>query len=269
MLVESILDYSTRLARPHILAQFVGFVLLFTPMSGVTQNQRQEPAATAPALTLVVGFVGGFVHTDDSRHSEVQLSRRLQAKYGSGVQVEVFKNRDKEKARKAILNWFNLLEVASATTNQRPEASLILFGHSWGGSAVIYLARELEKEGVPVTLTIQVDSVRKHGQDDSVIPSNVAEAVNFYQTKGIIHGRPEIVAADPHRTAVLGNFRFDYAKEPAECSVYPWYDRFFFKGHTSIECDPRVWSSIQGLIVSHLAPRVNPGQFEVAAGLVK
>jgi hypothetical protein len=43
--------------------------------------------------------------------------------------------------------------------------------------------------GVDDTTVIQVKSVRKHRADDSVIPSNDAEAVNIYQSKGLIHGR--------------------------------------------------------------------------------
>jgi hypothetical protein len=42
-----------------------------------------------------------------------------------------------------------------------------------------------------------------------VIPSNVAEAVNFYQPRGIVRGRRVIRAADPERTHTLGNFWID------------------------------------------------------------
>jgi len=75
-------------------------------------------------------------------------------------------------------------------------------------------------------------------------PANVAEAMNFYQVKGLIHGLSKIMAAYPTRTAVLGDFRFEYEKEPPGCQAYPWYDRRFFKGHTSIEC------YVQGLVPS-------------------
>ncbi|MBV9180495.1 MAG: hypothetical protein JO356_04220, partial [Acidobacteria bacterium] len=127
-------------------------------------------------------------------------------------------------------------------------ARVILFGHSWGASAAIYLARELERDGVPVSLTIQVDSIAKHGRDDSVIPANVAEAMNFYQPRGILHGRSAITAADSSKTKILGNLRLTYDKAPAECRLYPWYDRLLFKGHTAIECDPDVWSRVENLI---------------------
>ena len=33
--------------------------------------------------------------------------------------------------------------------------------------------------------------MRKHGEDDSVIPANVVEVINFYQPNGILHGSRE------------------------------------------------------------------------------
>ena len=58
---------------------------------------------------------------------------------------------------------------------------MILYGHSLGGGSVVMLAGELKEIGVPVLLTIQVDSV---GRKDRIIPSNVARAINFYQHDG-------------------------------------------------------------------------------------
>ena len=242
--------WSSRLPATASLV-IAGALLLLTPSYALAQaadsstHQNQKACgdeSTAP--TLVIGFVGGFVHKDDVRHSEVQLARRLQETYCGRAKVKLFTNRQREQARAAIIGWLNKVGPFSDETGQ----PIILFGHSWGASAVVYLARELERDEIPVALTIQVDSVRKHGQDDSIIPANVAEAVNFYQSKGIIHGRAKIVAANPSRTAILGNFNFTYPKEPDACRIYPWYDRLFFKSHTSIECDPRVWSQVQSLI---------------------
>ena len=133
---------------------------------------------------------------------------------------------------------------------------------------MVSLARELQRDDIPVALTIQVDSVTKNAEDDSLIPANVAEAANFYQTGGILHGRCRIRAADPSRTMILGNFRFTYEKEPAECRAYPWYDRLLFKGHTAIECDPRVWSRIEALIRMRLpaVPQLAQPQFATRVG---
>jgi len=239
-------------------------LLLFTPDKGLAQKPQDYSARIEPARTLVIGFVGGFVHSDDLRHSEVQLAQHLQAIHADLVQVQVFRNRQRAKAHQSAVDWFN--KVADRA---EPERRVILFGHSWGASAVVYLARELGQDSIPVALTIQVDSVRKHGQDDSVIPANVAEVINFYQTEGLIHGRAQITAADPTRTTVLGNFQFRYEKEPAECHGYPWYNRLLFKGHTSIECDPHVWSQVDRLIETRLAPSVQPAHAEIAAQLLK
>jgi hypothetical protein len=219
-------------------------------------------AETTP--TLVVGFVGGFVRSNDARHSEVQLVQDLRRKHRDGVRILLFKHGERSEAHKTILAWLKGLLPGLKTDQERPEPRIILFGHSWGASAVVYLARELEEEAIPVSLTIQVDSVRKNGEDDSVVPANVSEAINFYQTKGIIHGRSKITAADPTRTLVLGNFRFEYEKQPAECHVYPWYDRLLFKGHISIECDPRVWSQVETLIDARLTA-AHPALTEVRA----
>lgn len=104
----------------------------------------------------------------------------------------------------------------------------------------------------------------KNGADDSVIPPNVAEAVNFYQTGGIVHGRSEIRAGDPTRTKILGNFRFTYQRQPIECHVYPWYDRILFKGHTAIECDPQIWYQVETLIRMRLPAVLQPAQSQVA-----
>jgi hypothetical protein len=245
-----------------------GVLLLLTPNYAMAETAQTSAAGQNRTAcgddnirpTLVIGFVGGFVHKDDVRHSEVQLARRLQKTFCGRVAVEVFTNRQREKARVAIIRWLNSVGPLSDET-----PPIILFGHSWGASAVVYLARELEHDGIPVVLTIQVDSVRKHGQNDSIIPANVAEAVNFYQSKGIIHGRAEIVAANPSRTPIVGNFNFTYQKEPEACRTYPWYDRLFFKGHTSIECDPRVWSQVQNLIEMHLRPSLPNAHTEVAS----
>jgi hypothetical protein len=107
-----------------------------------------------------------------------------------------------------------------------------------------------------VLLTIQVDSVSKIRQDDALIPANVAEAANFYQPDGLLHGRSEIHAADAKRTRIIGNFRFDYKTHPVSCAKYPWYDRYLAKSHTEIECDPVVWDRVESLIRSKLPAAV-------------
>lgn len=192
--------------------------------------------------TIVVGFVGGFVRHDNFVHSVVQLAAHLRQDYPTGVYAEVFENRHREKAHREILR---LLDT-------HHDARVIIYGHSWGASETVTLARELDREGIPVRLTIQVDSVSKIGEEDSVIPANVAQAANFYQPHGLIRGRQEIRAADPARTRIIGNFRFDYKARPVSCNGYPRFARVLMKPHIEIECDPSVWNEVESLIRGEL-----------------
>jgi hypothetical protein len=112
----------------------------------------------------------------------------------------------------------------------------------------VLLARELRRDHIPVLLTVQVDSVAKPWHNDSVIPDNVAEAANFYQPHGLLHGRAKITAADESKTEILGNYRTDYRKTPVPCPEASWAGRFFTPGHTQSECDPSVWSQVEDLV---------------------
>jgi hypothetical protein len=209
---------------------------------------------SAEAPVMVIGFVGGFVKHDNAVHSTVQLVRHLRKQYAAAVYVEAFENRHRDKAYRAIWRRLDRDKNGRLSTEERRNARIVIFGHSWGASETVTLARKLEQDGIPVLLTIQVDSVHKIGQNDKVIPANVGQAVNFYQPDGIIHGRPAIRAADPDRTEIVGNFRFDYKANPIRCEGYPWFDRVLVKAHTEIECEPKVWSQVEGLIYSKLPP---------------
>jgi hypothetical protein len=201
---------------------------------------------------IVIGFVGGFIRHDDLVHSEVQLAARLRKAYPSGVDVETFESYHGERALKKVLRLLDTNHDGTLTVDEKQNARIIIYGHSWGGSAAIVLARDLARDAVPVLLTIQVDSVSKIHRNDRVIPSNVVQAANFYQTNGFLHGQTRIRAADPKRTNIIGNFRFDYKSSPYNCTKYPWYDRVFSKAHTQIECDPSVWDRVESLIRSDL-----------------
>jgi hypothetical protein len=207
--------------------------------------------SSAPPV-IIFGFVGGFVRHDDTVHDEVRFAARLRKEYPVGVDVETFENRNGENAFQKIMNLLGMGRDRKLSMKEIHNARIILFGHSWGAAEAVNLARRLDKAGIPVLLTIQVDSVSKLGQNDEVIPANVRQAVNFYQTDGLVHGAPEIRAADPARTRIIGNFRFNYADVPYSCADYPLYLRLFMKAHTQIECDSRVWQQAEALIRSVL-----------------
>lgn len=237
---------------PTFVAAFIlFFALLFAPAlaggsSSVPQHAAEEKSAD-PAPAIVIGFVGGFVNQDNPVHAEVQLAVRLRKAYPSGVFVAVYEDRHVVQAHKKILALLSSGDVAPGA-EQKSNARIALYGHSWGGAAAVILAQDLQKDGVPVLITIQVDSIAKCCHTDTIIPANVAQAANFYQTHGILHGDHDIRAADPSHTHIIGNFRFDYASSPLKCSRYPWWDRYVVKAHTQIECDPVVWNRVEDLI---------------------
>ena len=223
---------------------------------------RAEPLVMSPVI--VIGFVGGFVKHDNVVHSEVQLATHLRQDYPLGVQVQVFENHRREKAHEQILRLLDTDNDGTLSAEEKQQARVIIYGHSWGGSETVTLARELEKDGIPVLLTIQVDSISKANQNDMVIPTNVAQAANFYQANGLLRGRPEIRAADAAHTQIIGNFRFNYKVLPVSCPLYPWFDRLFMKSHIEIECDPRVGNQVESLIRSKL-PSPTPSASAKAA----
>ena len=207
-----------------------------------------------PATDIVIGFVGGMVGHTNAIHSEVQLAARLREDYPSGVQVRMFENRHGREARREILALLDANHDGGLSEAEKDRARIIIYGHSWGASETVTLARALGRRGIPVLLTIQVDSVAKPGENDRSIPANVAQAVNFYQRDGLLHGEPRIYADDSSRTRILGNFRFGYKAHPVDCAGYPWYARLFMRPHIEIESDPVVWSRVESLIRLKLPP---------------
>jgi hypothetical protein len=216
-----------------------------------------KPEQTAAHPVIVIGFVGGFVSHDDPVHSGIQLAAHLRKDYPSSVYVKVFENHRGEDAHREILRLLDADHDGNLSLDEKQRAQIIIYGFSWGGSETVTLAQKLKGDGVPVLLTIQVDSVAKFGEDDSLIPSNVAQAVNFYQSDGFLHGRPEIRAADPSHTKIIGNYRFDYSANCTCCDSYPWYVRTFERPHIEIECDPNTLNRVESLIRAKL-PRLAP-----------
>ena len=173
------------------------------------------------------------------------------------MHAEVFANHDGKHALRRVLQLLSEDGDGVLTSHEKENASIIIYGHSWGASQVVILAHDLGRLGIPVSLTIQVDSVHKPGHDDAVIPPNVRNAVNFYQTKGFIHGRARIRASDPKRTNIIGNFQMAYHNRPINCDNYPWIARHLNKPHHEIENDPLVWEQIASMIDSELSNRAS------------
>jgi hypothetical protein len=202
---------------------------------------------------IIIGFVGGFVKHDDLNHPEVHFAALLREDYRPDIHAEVFSNHDGAKALDRALQLLDTNGDGVISSSEKTQSDIIIYGHSWGASQTVAFARELGRRGVPVALTIQIDSVRKPHQDDSRIPSNVRNAINFYQTKGVIHGRQMIGAEDPELTNIIGNVKMTYRNHEINCDNYPWLARHLNRGHHEIENDPIVWDRIGSLIDSELS----------------
>ena len=220
--------------------------LMLAPAAPAAEPVRSNPS------TIVIGFMGGMVKRDAPNRNEVRLAAKLRGDYSNLAYVDTYRNARWKDARAKILALLDTDHDGKLSEEEKQKARIILYGHSWGASTAVTLARDLRAMGIPVLLTVQVDSVQKMGQKDDVIPANVAEAMNFFQSNGMLHGRKLIRAEDPEKTKILGNFELNYRHASLSCKGYPWRQKLFAREHMYIECDPQVWSQIESLIRSKL-----------------
>jgi hypothetical protein len=206
-----------------------------------------SPVANAGPL-IVIGFMGGNVSAGNLVHREALMAKELQQRYPMGLHAAVFANHDSQNALRTVLQLLGADREGRLSANEKSAARIVIYGHSWGASETVTLARRLNELDIPVLLTIQVDSVEKSNENDRSIPPNVREAVNFYETEGLLHGRSLIAAMDPKVTTILGNFLSSYREHPVSLIGYPWFARTFMRPHIEIENDPLVWGKVEGLI---------------------
>ena len=223
--------------------------------TSIMNNRAAVQSGASTRRVIVIGFVGGFARQDDQGHPEVQFAEYLRNRYRPGLHAEVFGNHYGRKALHEVLRLLDADGNGNLSPAEKENARIIIYGHSWGAAETVVFARELGKQGIPVQLTIQVDSIAKPGRDDSKIPSNVANAINLYQSRGPLHGLTEIVAADPAQTTIIGNLQMTYQGHRINCANYPWYARTLNRPHHEIENDPRVWDLADSLIDSEVEGR--------------
>ena len=201
-------------------------------------------AFPVPAQTLIVGILGGWQKYDAPQRGVRKLALSMRELHLPGVEIETYENHHRGAALRKVKQWH-----AEAGANSR----VIVYGQSFGGAAAVMLDRELDALGIPVALSLHIDSV---GAKDRLIPANVGAAVNFFEREGFpIRGQSLIVAVDPSRTKILGNFEYRYRgqKKDIDESGEKWASRLFFGTHLKMEDDPALWSEVEKYILKYVA----------------
>ena len=214
----------------------------------LSTNSGSTSIAIRP-LRLVIGFMGGRVKPDNLLHQEAVIAQDLREPATQNFHVLVFANHNGGTALKATLSLIDQDGDQRISEAERQSVHIAIYGHSWGASETIALARSLQAQGIPVALTVQIDSVQKSGENDADIPSNVQEAVNLYQRDGLLRGRASIHAEDATKTRILANEQYHYgAQHTVDITRFPWFARTFMRQHIMIENDPVVWARVENLL---------------------
>ncbi len=236
--------------RCATLALMLSLVLVLLSGCLFSTGQRYRHFSTATPLPdrqfLVLGFMGGREAWDNHKNGVRKLALKLRA-MPLPAAVETVENTKRELALQLIDKALDRDGDSRLSSQERQSAQIILYGQSFGGAAVVKLARQLQKRQIPVLLTVQIDSV---GLGDAVIPSNVRRAANLFQKNGlIIRGEPRIRPQDPAKTTIIGNFRFDYKGKKIDLTGIPWHKKLFRSAHAKMDRDPEVWAKVESLIM--------------------
>ena len=218
--------------------------------SGQQYRHFSTPTPITKDDTLILGFMGGRDAWNNTAVGVGRIARRLRERGLPGVHVETVENKKRDLGVRLVRSALDANRDGQLQSSERRQARIVVYGQSFGGAAVVKFARQLDALGIPILLTIQVDSV---GRGDGMIPPNVRAAANIYQDNGrLIRGEAPIRADDPSRTEILGNFRFDYANSPIDVSDLPWYKTLARIAHAKMDRDPEVWKKVETLILEAL-----------------
>lgn len=211
----------------------------------------RTPVPMPRGSLLVVGFLGAWEEWDNEKRSVRKLALALRARHLPGVFIETAGNRDRKTVVRFIRRALDQNHDGKLDTAEKQSVAIICYGQSFGGAACVKLARELNRLGIGLRLTVQVDSV---GRDDDWIPPNVSRALNLYQhDPGPVWGEAEIKAVDPSRTTILGNIRFFYFFRNIDMRDYPRIARRLGVAHWKMDNDPVVWNQVEAVILAEVA----------------
>lgn len=219
------------------------------PVAAQQMEDFTTPLPLPQGHTLIIGFQGGREKWN-SNTAVRRLAQKLREMRLEGVHVETVENTRRVVALSLVRQALDRDRDGALSEEEKRSASLILYGHSFGGAAVVKFAKQLDKLNVPLRLTVQIDSV---GWGDAEIPPNVCRAANLYQRNGwLIRGEAPIRAKDPSKTEILGNWEFDYSEKKIDISQVGFFKKLFRHAHTRMEYDPQVWQKVEEMILEEL-----------------
>jgi pimeloyl-ACP methyl ester carboxylesterase len=143
---------------------------------------RRSGLLTA-VFALAVGIVGIAVAFGASPgaaqpqpRAHVYLLRGLLKIFSFGMDslAEELKGRDVDATVHGYSEWQTLADQAAADYKAGKEAPIILIGHSLGADAVMEMAADLGRKGVPVALVVPFDCTKSFAASD-----NVAHVLNL------------------------------------------------------------------------------------------
>jgi hypothetical protein len=227
--------------------------LAMSACATVRLQDLSAPRPVPPESCLVIGFLGGRDAWNDPSKGVRQTALALRDE-DARIFAETFENRNRDTALRFVLDALDRDGNERVYGREAGAATLVVYGQSLGGSAVVKFARQLDELGIGVELTVQIDSV---GRGDATIPPNVRHALNLYQDSGaFIEGEHPVEAEDPERTRVLGNWHFDYDEPPGSeilIDDLPFWKIIFRVAHAKMDRDPRVWDSVRTMLAGACA----------------
>lgn len=249
--VQRYFIFSTASAALVLLAVFGSSI-------ATAQSSKDSPPPTplAKNQSIAIGLLGGFERWNDPNRGVRKLALRLRET--PGIAAETFSNRRRRTATKYLLRRLDTNQNGVLDDDEKANARVILYGQSLGGAQVVAMARDLNRRGIPVLLTVQVDSF---GMRDGRIPPNVHAAANFYQKEILtFRGQDQIQAMDPSKTKILANVQFHYPPFlPSYSKPESWARRRLGGAHAKLEADPVLWAQVEMMIRAAVAGSQSQG----------
>ncbi len=207
------------------------------------------PTPLASGSTLILGFLGGGKRSGDENRPAIQLAERLRVLEIPAVYIETTGHDRYVQALKLVEAATRRDAKGRCPVQGCSKIQLLLYGRGEGGATVLRLARELKSLGLPVALTVQVDTA---GRSDGVIPSNVARAANLYDAGAATAGGTRIRAEDPAKTQILANLLFSEDGKWLDLpeGVSPGRPRH--ARSAQFDSDPQVWNRVEDYILEEM-----------------